>query len=95
MFNVEEWENKMLALPLARQVSGEHDQHKHGDPDYLPWFDEFGAETGRCKCDRCNIIRIKQRRAFKFPRVKCAKCGALFFALFSDVCEECEKEGDI
>jgi len=86
--NVEEWEDHMLALPIAGKISGEHDEHQPGDPEFI----EHTILLGKCKCDRCRIIRIKRRRAFRFPRRKCPECGNLFVSLF-EVCDDCLKGG--
>lgn len=75
---VTEWEDEMLALPVASSISGEHEEHLTPD-----------QEGGRCLCTRCLIIRIKRRRAFRFPMTKCPSCGELFTSLLHQTCERC------
>lgn len=91
---VEEWENGMLSLPIAGQVSGEHEEHQRSDVGFVPYPPPTFELTGKCRCDRCKIIRIKRRRAIRFPRTKCSNCGNLFVALFVDefnpLCKECQ-----
>ncbi len=79
-----EYEEKLLALPIANQISGEHEEHTSNDPEFAP------NEINRCKCDRCKIIRLKRMKALRFPRTKC-KCGNLFTSIFS-VCNECRNK---
>lgn len=81
-----EWEDELLATPLAGRVSGEHDEHQDGDLDFQP------NGMGKCRCKRCLIIRIKKRRAFKFPRRKCPNCGVLYFGILT-VCASCHEKG--
>lgn len=83
--SLSEWEESMLASPLANKVSGEDTEHVESDPEYLP------NRRGKCRCQRCIIIRIKKRRAFRFPMTKCPGCGKLFFSIFT-LCEQCRKE---
>lgn len=57
----------MLAKPIASSVSGEHELHKVGEEGF-----EYGSTLpNHCVCDRCKIISIKRRRAYKMPRNKC------------------------
>lgn len=84
--NMKEWEDKILSSPLAGKVSGEHDEHIEKDEGYQENVRPNG--TKYCKCERCVIIRIKRRRALRFPKHKCTVCGELHFSLFG-VCEKC------
>lgn len=86
--SVEDWENRMLSLPEASAISGEHDEHQPGVAEFVPHRDPM---SDKCSCARCKIIRIKRRRAFRFPRRKCPNCGELFFSLF-DLCANCRGE---
>ena len=88
MSKITEWEDKMLATPLAGKVSSEHDEHKAGDAEFVPPGDNYRND---CMCKRCVIIRIKKRRAFRFPMTKCCVCGKLIFSLYK-ACEECRKQ---
>ncbi len=81
--NIEEWEDDMLSRPTAGKVSGEHDEHQQQDAEFVG-----GSITGKCWCERCIIIRIKKRRAFRFPMKKCPICGELFFSIY-DRCDAC------
>lgn len=89
MSGVKEWEDWMLSKPIASSVSGEHDQHTSEDKEY----DRKIRPNGQvyCGCERCVIIRIKRRRAFRLPRVKCEKCGQLHTSIFR-LCKECREE---
>ena len=82
-----EWEERMLSLPIAGKVSSEHDVHTKEDPEFQP----LASNPHICRCDRCKIIRIKKRRAFRFPRTKCKNCGELFTSLFN-VCDKCNTQ---
>ncbi len=35
--NAEDWEDSILALPLAGKVSGEDDEHQPGSDDFVPY----------------------------------------------------------
>lgn len=85
--SVQEWEDKMLADPIAGKVSGEHDEHVPGDDEYNPITDDITGAT-RCRCKRCIIIRIKRRRAFSFTRFKCKQCGELYVGIYT-MCAKC------
>lgn len=96
---VPEWEEKMLALPIARSVSGEHEEHRPGDDGFImfPAMPTPATPT-RCRCDRCKIIRIKKRRAFRFPRLRCPRCRKLFTSLFvgpDGLCRDCREEKEM
>ncbi len=89
---VKEWEDKMLALPLAGKVSGEDEEHSATDPEYRTSSNPvLAAEHQRCLCDRCKIVRIKKRRTSSFPRSKCPACGELHVSIF-ETCNKCRKE---
>lgn len=83
---IREWEDEMLALPLAGRVSGEHEEHGPESPEFNALHRPDGGMM--CRCDRCRIIRIKRRRAFRFPMTKCPGCGELFFSIYTR-CEKC------
>ncbi len=85
---VTEWENEVLSKPLASKVSGEHDLHTSDNTEYVPRIRLDRVEY--CGCEQCVIIRIKRRRAFRFPMKKCENCGQLCFSLFT-ICKECRK----
>ncbi len=85
--SVKEWEDKWLADPMAAKVSGEHGEHVESDPEFTPLIRPDGGRT-LCKCKRCTIIRIKKRRASRFPMTKCPGCGELFFSIYK-ICQEC------
>lgn len=88
-----EYEERLLSLPIAPGISSEHDEHKEGEAGYVPLIDPFyNQPTGRCKCDRCKIIRIKRMKAFRFPMTKCKGCGELFAAIWGVYCEKCGGE---
>ena len=82
---VEEYERRMLSLPLASLVSSEHDEHRPGEADFQPMM----LSPSVCGCNSCRIIRIKKLRAFRIPRTKCPSCGKLFVSLLYPVCEDC------
>jgi hypothetical protein len=75
---VSEWEEKMLALPVAASVTEESREHSESDMDFVPRERDIELESlhkkyggggdywlhlARCACERCVIIRIKKRRA--------------------------------
>ncbi len=95
------WEAKMLALPIASKVSGEHDEHTPQDPEFvemvIPETTVHGIHfpeehTGKCRCDRCMIIRIKRRRTRLWAQSKCPGCGELFSSIFTH-CKKCITKG--
>lgn len=94
--SVEDYDKRMLALPIARKVSGEDEEHTPNDPDYSP-IPNSATVRGHdaCGCDRCRVIRIKQRKASLFPQTKCVNCGDLFVALLVDAyeprCKTCQE----
>ena len=79
------WEDSLLALPLAGKVSGEHEEHSCDDAEFVrsptTWQVSLSAIV--------SIIRIKRRRAFRFPATNCPECGELFISAFWDKCEKC------
>lgn len=87
----EEYKKRLLALPIAGKVSGEDVEHARGDVGFV----EMDPLAPYCGCDRCRIIRIKKRHAFRFSRSKCVGCGALFTSLLYTTCEECRKGNDV
>lgn len=87
MMTMKEWEDSLLSKPIASRISGEHDEHKPGDKEFVERIRPDGIVN--CGCQRCIIIRIKRRRAFKFPRRKCDKCGELYFGIFT-ICSNCQ-----
>lgn len=89
---MKEYEDRMLSLPEARSISGEHDEHKPGDPDFV-WCVELDLSR-KCMCKRCKIIRIKKRKTRLFPRFKCADCGDLFGPSIYKFCDKCMKARD-
>lgn len=77
--SMQEYEQYLLGLPIARSTSGEDDLHTVEDDEFVAPDSPDLYSRPTCMCDRCKIMRLKRRKAFHFPRTKCRACGELFY----------------
>lgn len=76
--NGTEYEEYLLNLPIASQISGEHEEHPV-------------INGAKCLCIGCRIIRVKKRKTFRFTRSNCPGCQELFTSIFP-LCDKCRKK---